>query len=154
MAEILFGVGWLFTLAMAVECYRRRRSPYWYWVLFVPGPLGGLAYLLYSRDAHYSQRGLQPSYHTVTPLRRGQPDFLSVLKQWKAPRKAATGTVTPISSGRRARGGKVNCSRCLRQVDRLVPYEDGRVKHYACEMCVAEIELRRSPSITFKNLEL
>jgi hypothetical protein len=124
-------------------------------VLFLPGPLGGLAYLFYSTDAGYASgnnawSGSQYSSSRASLARRN--NLLGTLRQWKSAAPKG-GTVTPIESARRARGGKVNCSRCLRQVDKLVPYEDGRVKHYACEMCVAEIELRRSSSISLKNLE-
>ncbi|HEY4000889.1 MAG TPA: hypothetical protein VGO93_18615 [Candidatus Xenobia bacterium] len=144
MGDILFWVGCALTLILAVDCHRKGRSSDWYWVLFFPGPLGGLAYLLYSRHAAYAGH---KSWVAPWP-RRSTPRV-----PWQKPPGPAT--VTPIHGRRKDKvDNKVNCSRCMRQVDKLVPFEDGRVRHYACEMCVAEIELLRKPSISFKNLEL
>jgi len=45
--NILVGVGLLLTLLMIIDCAINRRDLYWFFILVILGPLGGLVYLIY-----------------------------------------------------------------------------------------------------------
>src|SRR5437016_1368098 len=44
---VLLLAGWCLTFVMLADCMRRKRERFWYYVLLIPGPLGGLLYLFY-----------------------------------------------------------------------------------------------------------
>jgi len=46
----LLALGLILTLLMTIDCALNRREIFWFFVLWLLGPLGGLVYLLYHRE--------------------------------------------------------------------------------------------------------
>jgi len=50
LSRILFSLGILFTILMTIDCALNKREIYWFIVLWLLGPFGGIVYLLYFQN--------------------------------------------------------------------------------------------------------
>jgi hypothetical protein len=107
--RILFLMGFAMTVLMTIDCALNKREVFWFIVLWLLGPFGGIVYLL------YFQR---------------QVTFPFVI--WSL---FDSGSENPTQTRR--------CSRCQRSGIGLSEYDDGKAVHYICDMCRAEMEIRR-----------
>lgn len=113
MPRLLFWVLEIFTILMMIDCAIHRRDIYWFFILLVLGPLGGVIYAIYYFD------------QVTFPFR------LSTLR-------GATSKLGPAPrpSGRR-------CPRCQQPAAVLKQFEDGRGLIYLCNTCWDEMTRSR-----------
>jgi len=107
--RLLLLLGFAMTVLMTIDCALNKREVFWFVVLWVLGPFGGIVYLL------YFQR---------------QVSFPFAI--WSL---FDSGSENPTQARR--------CSRCQRSGIGLSEYDDGKAVHFICDMCRAEMEIRR-----------